>query len=184
MIRILITAAIIIFSLMFACNTPPETETPPSSVQLTTKPSDLNASPEEAYPSPSSFEEYIIVDIPTPSKNLATITGVLKQHGPDTPKPVSGLLLGLADIIPGETGEPIIASFNQGSSPKTLTDDNGRFVFVDVSPVQYALILDKISDSFLLNDPNTGGDFLFTVEANQILDLGELVYDTLPEASE
>ncbi len=185
--HILLSSTILIFLFAFvlgACdssNTPEaESSTPPMSIQLETPPS----SPDDAYPPPASLEDFTISEIPTPSADMAIITGVLLQQLENAPEPATQRLLGLGNIIPSSTGEPVVASFNPGSSPRTFTDSTGRFVFVDVPPGQYALIFDRITDSFLLNDPKTGGDFLFFAEADQTLDLGELLYDSLPDSGD
>lgn len=143
-------------------------------------PSSPTPNQKEAYPIPST-EEFIITSIPTPSADVATITGVLlRGNSTSSPKPASTVLLALAKVVDGPNGEPMVVSFSQLSAPRALTDSTGRFVFSDVPPGHYALIYDRISDAFLLNDPETGGDYLFVAEASQILDLGELIYTDLP----
>lgn len=55
-------------------------------------------------------------------------------------------------------------------------------LFVDVPSQQYALILDRISEAFLLNSPDDNSDMLLDPEAGEILDVGRLVYTSLPDA--
>lgn len=126
----------------------------------------------------ASTTPYLITVIPTPSApDKCTITGVLLVR--PGPQPVKRALLALADVI--ETnGTPIVASMDSRNAPRTLTDDNGRFVFVDVPADTYTLILDKITESFLLSHPTSGKDMLITCEAGQVIDLGELTYSELP----
>lgn len=139
-----------------------------------------------AYPGPDSSTQPagspvpLISVIPTPAApDKATVTGVL-QLNPGAPEPVAGVVLCLADIIPSTAGTPWLASFDRKTSPCTQTDGIGRFVFADVLPVQHSLVLDRFSDSYLLSDPETGGDFIFTPQPGQILDLGNLAYLSLP----
>jgi len=125
-----------------------------------------------------SMTPYLITVIPTPSApDKCTITGVLLVS--PGPQPVKRTLLALANVIEAN-GTPIVASMDSLNPPRTLTDDNGRFIFVEVTADTYTLILDKITESFLLSHPTSGEDILITCEAGQVIDLGELAYSELP----
>lgn len=119
---------------------------------------------------------YTISTIPTPSPEKCVVTGVLMQN--PGPSPVTRTVLMLGGIL-YSNGTPAFARTNQNDI-RTLTDDNGRFVFGDVPCQEYSLVLDKITEAILLTNPDTGQDLLFTPQAGQILDLGELVYSDLP----
>jgi|WetSurMetagenome_2_1015567.scaffolds.fasta_scaffold108197_1 hypothetical protein len=120
--------------------------------------------------------------VPTPSKHdRSTITGFLMTNK-ESPTPALGVFLYLATIHTDKTGKPLAASFDRQTAPRAQTDAAGRFVFVDVPSQQYALILDRISETFLLNSPSDNGDMLLTPEAGEILDVGRLVYSSLPDA--
>jgi hypothetical protein len=124
-----------------------------------------------------------ITDIPTPSgPDKMTITGVLLQDA-NTPRPVAGAILYLANLLPDSSGKLTLASFDKVSSPHTQTDAVGRFVFADVPASTYSLVLFRIADSYLLKDPTSGGDLLFDSKAGQVLDVGRLVYSSLPSDS-
>jgi hypothetical protein len=99
---------------------------------------------------------------------------------PDSAEPVPQTVLALAEVVTDAQGKPLAAKLSQETSMRSLTDTQGRFVFVNVPPGQYGLVFDKIAETFLLKDPTTGRDFLFHVEAGQVLDLGELVFEELP----
>lgn len=118
------------------------------------------------------------VIIATPSKpDHATITGILLE-GSDK-RPVQEAILYLAGVILS-TDKPALASYDRASSPRAQTDASGRFVFVDVPADRYGLVLDRINQSYLLKDPNDNSDLLFTPKPGQVLDLGKLVYSSLP----
>lgn len=119
--------------------------------------------------------------VPTPSAaDKSTITGRL-QVNPADPRPVVGAILYLAEIIPETSGTPYLAGFERTHSPRTLTDAAGQFAFVDVDPQQYSLVLDRVSEAYLLGHPSQApGDFIFEAEAGQVLDLGTLTYVSLP----
>lgn len=128
---------------------------------------------------PTTTRELITV-IPTPSEqDKATITGVLLTNR-GAPSPVAGVILYLAEIVPEAQGTPFLAGFERTTSPRTLTDLAGRFVFADVLPDQYSLVLDWVYQAFLLDHPETGSDFIFEPQPGQVLDLGNLVYETIP----
>jgi hypothetical protein len=123
-----------------------------------------------------------ITDIPTFRPDKMTITGVLLQDA-NTPRPVAGAILYLANLLPDSSGKLTLASFDKVSSPHTQTDAVGRFVFADVPASPYSLVLFRIADSYLLKDPTSGGDLLFDSKAGQVLDVGRLVYSSLPSDS-
>jgi hypothetical protein len=120
--------------------------------------------------------------IPTPSGDKAVITGVLLE-GTEELEPASNAILYLADIVSSTDGRKAAASFDRASSPNTQADAYGRFVFSDVEPGEYALVLDRVYNSFLLHDPDGAGDLLFSAEAGEILDLGSLEYLSLPAST-
>ncbi len=137
-----------------------------------------------AYPVPPSPTQYTITTLPTPKDDTGIITGYLLENKTHPSAPSGTVVIALATIVPGPDGTPMVARFNREEAPHTLTDSNGRFVFEDIPPGQYGLIVDRISDAFLLNDPETGGDFIFTVTAGEMLDLGNLVYESIPGVPE
>jgi hypothetical protein len=83
-------------------------------------------------------------------------------------------------VLPDSTGKRTLAGVDKVSSPRTITDDSGRFVFADVPAATYSLVLDRVTSSYLLNDPTNSGDLLFEPQPGQVLDVGQLVYPSLP----
>ena len=116
--------------------------------------------------------------VPTPSwPDRSTITGILLEGSDE--HPVKEAILYLAGVIQsGST--PALAGFDRASSPHTQTDASGQFVFVDVPADRYGLVLDRINQSYLLKNPKDNSDLLFTPKPGQVLDLGKLVYSSLP----
>ncbi len=136
-----------------------------------------------AYPAPPEPTTYVIETIPTPQGDMSTVTGYILKNK-TSPTPPGTVLLALGKVIIGPDGMPMVARFDRDEAPHTLTDINGRFVFTDVPPGQYTLIVDRISDAFMLKHPDTGEDFIITASAGEIVDLGEIVYNTLPGVPE
>jgi hypothetical protein len=143
---------------------------------------------ESAYPppgvaTPTTEPLPFLTVIPTPSTpDKATITGVLLVD-PGSPLPATGVILALANIVPEAKGTPWVAGFERLSSPHTQTDGAGRFVFVDIEPGKYALVLDRLNEAYLLGNPKDGADLIFEPQAGQVLDLGDLIYNSLPGLS-
>jgi hypothetical protein len=116
---------------------------------------------------------------PVPNSDRGSITGVLLRNT-SSPISVNDAILYLGSVHLDANGAPILAGLDKQTAPSTQTDKSGRFVFAEVPPGTYVLILDRIHETFLLNDPTSGKDFLIKSQAGQILDLGKLVYASLP----
>ncbi|HEX7974144.1 MAG TPA: hypothetical protein VF498_07035 [Anaerolineales bacterium] len=124
----------------------------------------------------------LIAVVPTPSDpSKATITGYLMEH-PNSPQPANWFfILYLAEVQTDKNGTPMIAGFSVRSAISTQPDSAGRFVFENVpAGKKYALVMDMVNTSFMLKDPKTGADMLWEPKAGQILDVGKLVYSSLP----
>jgi len=174
--RLVIAWALLVFFLA-ACRTP---ATPPVLPTSSGYPVPSTPGRSTAYPGPDSTPIFIPL-IPSPSaSDKATITGILQVRDQGQPKPVSGVILALAAIVPEAQGTPWLASYDRDRAYRTLTDSVGRFVFVDVPATSYGLVLDRIDQSFLLGDPKSGGDLFLKPQSGRILDLGELLYESLP----
>lgn len=116
--------------------------------------------------------------IPTPSAGAGVVTGTMLLNSV-SPEPAYPVLLVLAEVIEVD-GKPMVAGFDRATAPSTLTESDGTFIFPDVKPGKYALVVDRIMDAFLLNNPEDGGDLLFEVKPGEITDAGTLTFDSLP----
>jgi hypothetical protein len=128
----------------------------------------------------STTQDYIIEVIPTPSGGNATITGILKKVSGTGSEPVPGTTLSLGVVLQNDQGTPMMGQLTMNTKLRAPTDKNGRFVFSEVPAGKYVLVFDQIISVFMLNDPKTGGDLIITANSDQIVDLGELVYEKLP----
>ena len=139
------------------------------------------AETEPGYPAPEiTRASAVMEEVPTPSSaDTATVTGVLLVEGEEEVHPVPEVLLYLGKTITLSDGRPGMSSLNKSTAPSTQTNLIGQFIFEDVMPGQYTLVLDQVTSAFLLGAPE-GGDLIIEVQAGKVIDLGELQYNALP----
>lgn len=127
------------------------------------------------------------IDPPVQNDNLlsaaqlkqAVVTGVLLKNQ-NSPSPVGKAILCLGVVYLSEGGLPLAAGFDRQRAPCTQSDEQGRFVFSGVPDGTYGLILDRAMDAILLNDPATGTDMLVKIHNGGSVDLGKLIYRSIP----
>lgn len=117
---------------------------------------------------------------PTLAPNMGRVVGVLQVRSGETTIPVKNAILYLAKTLTDTAGNESVAAMDPVNSPNTATDDNGRFMFPNVSPGNYGVVLFNVTSSYMLNNPDTGDSMLVTVTVNSETDLGTLVYSSLP----
>jgi hypothetical protein len=105
------------------------------------------------------------------------ITGRFVDYQSREPGPEIVVYLGELSPVDLEGEETHIVSMNPDASPSTGTDEDGHFVFEDVEPGTYAMVMWTPGNSWVVSDPETKLDILVTVEADQITDLGEIETD-------
>jgi len=120
----------------------------------------------------------------TLSPGMSRVTGELQVGTSEESQPAKNALLYLAETVKDSTGSDSFAALDRINSPRTVADDQGRFVFSNVPPGNYGLILDVITNSYLLMKPGTEVALLIEVSAEQQVDLGTLLYDSLPLPSQ
>lgn len=184
----------LIFALaLAACQTESPTASTGPSINLTviapTLPSGYPAPGENiaAYPPPAQAQPTQPnkpLDQATQDPNRGSVVGVLQLLEGGSGRPVGGQTLYLARVIVGSDGQERAASFSQQTAPRAVTDDEGTFRFVNVPSGRYGLVMDIVIESYLLNDPTSGASLLMTVEDGQEVDLGELIFTSLPLPSE
>lgn len=122
----------------------------------------------------SSLVEPVI--IPTSQPGLATVRGVLPKAYLETIAPNYATIY-LGEWI--ETSDPKypIVGLEKTTSPSALLDSNtGEFLFYDVSPGEYGVLVERpLSVPVLLNDPETGHTLYLKLEPGDIVDLGVVV---------
>lgn len=109
--------------------------------------------------------------VPTPSNGKAVVFGEVKINGDTGGLNISNLFL--STITSGNASEDLSSvTFSEGSNPiATLDIGSGQFVFVDINPGQYALMIWTSMRAYPIGD-NLGKTILFTVNPGETKDLG------------
>jgi len=129
-----------------------------------------------AYPAPQTP----IITNPSPTFTANPSMGSLRGRLLRNNVPVPEVVLDLAEVMKDSTGNDIIAGLDRTTSPSTTTDSQGTFVFINVETGRYALILDIVTNQFLLNYPGSENPIIVQLEAGKEVDLGDLTFDDLP----
>lgn len=116
---------------------------------------------------------------PTPaSSDVGTVTGkILKIQTDGGTKPFTGLPVYLGSVLKSEQGKEGLVELDKAKAPHATVDAQGNFVFTDVKPGRYGLMMDTPRGAILLNDPSSGGNFIIEADGGKVKDLGELKYD-------
>lgn len=117
---------------------------------------------------------------PTLTPGMGRISGVLQVRSGESAQAVKGALLYLGETVKDSTGTESLAAYDRASSPRAITDGNGRFAFSNIKPGRYGLFLDTVVQAYLLQNPDSGATLLFEVSAGTEVDAGTLLYDSLP----
>jgi hypothetical protein len=127
-----------------------------------------NGSP-EVVSTPVYYVTQLVV--PTPSSGKAVITGQLLVGG-EGGQPYMTTLYLASTLPPSTPGYPPLVAYSEESDPIAIQEvGTGRFLFVDVPPGQYALIVwTPIGGNPLVD--SSGGTLLFTVNPDEVKDLG------------
>ena len=117
--------------------------------------------------------------IPTPaSDQVGTVVGHLINTKPQgAPAPLSSAPVYLGIILKSQQGAEGLVQLSKASAPKAIVDEQGRFVFTNVSPGRYGLMLDTPQGAILLNKPVTGESMIAEVVGGKVFDFGELHYE-------
>jgi hypothetical protein len=147
-------------------------------------PSGAYPAPGSAYPGaapaadlgPTVSAEPVVVPQPS-SDQVGVVTGTLLRTADGGNAPLSeGYVIFLGNLLPNDQGVDGLVELDKITAPKAPVNALGQFVFEDVAPGRYGLMLELRSGTVLLNNPQDGGDLIVEVTGGQITDLGELGY--------
>ena len=117
---------------------------------------------------------------PNPKINKAAFAGrVVDGSG----MPISNMQLRLAEVYRSEEDSSNGAYIlDTAFSPGAISDDNGYFVFSDIEPMEYVLVLGNPERVYEIILDDSGKAKVWETEENQVLDIGELMTDFNPDA--
>lgn len=109
---------------------------------------------------------------PTPLPGRAVVTGKLKNL--KSVGVVASIRLFLAKIYYSADGTSAAFGLDIRTSPRAVSDFDGSFVFVDVEPGEYLLMVgDPTLAGTVKYSDSTGKDVILKVSAGQTLNIGE-----------
>ncbi len=109
--------------------------------------------------------------LPAPAAGMATVGGIIIDRATNQAPKEAGLYLGT--IVIADTGLRVVR-LNQEEDLVTVPTQNGQFIFEDVPPGEYGLILFHPDISFVVDNPEDGFSLIFNVEPDQVMNLGEI----------
>jgi hypothetical protein len=110
------------------------------------------------------------IEIPNPKDDNGVVIGYMMVQGEN--KPYAGILYLGGMVYADNPDAPPMVGFSVETSPKADMDQVGRFVFKDVKPGDYGLVLWNPVSFFLLNEPNTEKSIKVVVKKGEVIDLG------------
>lgn len=118
---------------------------------------------------------------PKISATAGAVTGRIFVNDAQGFRPVTKVIVALAEIIKDENGKEIATGYDAANSPRNDIRDDGVFVIDNVPPGRYGIILDSVMTQVMIKEPeNLDNSLLITVEADKVTDLSNLVYASLP----
>lgn len=129
---------------------------------------------ELTFESPVCVSPLATPTLPSPSPSKGIIIGRFVDYNSREPAAEMIVYLGTLSPLKGGDTDSYIVVMLPSSSPKTATDRNGYFAFLDVEPGTYAMVMWTPGSSWVVTDPQTDLSILVTVKAGAITDLGEL----------
>lgn len=130
---------------------------------------------QEGYPAPEttspSVELPASLEIPEPEADSGIVTGQLLTPGPGG-SPYIGSLYLASTIASDQEGFPPIVAFSDQVDPLAVQDQSGRFLFTDIAPGNYSLVIWNPVASTVIEEPGTNDYMVFEVKAGEVTDLG------------
>ena len=131
-----------------------------------------------AYPGPVSEEKDPkslypqSVDIPKPKADLGVITGKVIESGTKEVYLAPTLILGELTFADNPDAPPLVG-FSEKTDPIGIQDQSGKFVFEDIKPGKYSIVVWTPMSQTLISDAD-GNTLFVTVEAGKVTDLGNV----------
>lgn len=131
-----------------------------------------------AYPAPVSEEKDPkslypqSVNVPEPKPDLGVITGKVIERGTKEVYLAPTLILGELTFADNPDAPPLVG-FSEKTDPKGIQDQSGKFIFQDIKPGKYSIVVWTPMSQTLVSDAD-GNTLFVTVEAGKVTDLGNV----------
>jgi len=112
-----------------------------------------------------------------PSEGLASVTGQVIHK--ETQEPFVDTIVRLAEVVRTEEGEDVFV-LDQAFSPGAKTDETGIFVFEDVDPMEYVIVVGDVTGIYEIIPDDDGKPKVFTATPDEILEVGSLMVKLEP----
>ena len=132
------------------------------------------------YPEPNSDQSGELYATPGPIPQASSSSGVVVGTIQVNNEPIPNLTIYLAEVLIDGEDQERVASYDRVNSPRAFTDEEGQFVFADINPGKYGLVLDTVLSSYLLHLPQEEIPLVISVEAGEQTSVELLNYDFLP----
>ena len=109
--------------------------------------------------------------VATPTAGKANVSGRIVSIV-NTGKPYIDATVRLAEVYRNELGEGAYA-LDAALNPQTVTDDQGNFVFTDIDPRAYVLIIGDPMTRYVIVADETGKAIVYSCLVDQVTNLGE-----------
>ena len=115
-----------------------------------------------------------ILAIPTPTDTTAVIHGIIISK--ETKNPPEAIFYLAANSTANTTDAPAVLAFSNQNSPRAEVTETGEFVFRNVEPGQYAMMLWFPSKEPYFVPATDGQDYLWVnAKPGDTLELGEVI---------
>jgi ABC-type Fe3+-hydroxamate transport system substrate-binding protein len=128
--------------------------------------------PSSGYPAPSNggrlnLTSTRVAEVVAPQPDRATVTGIVISQR--TNKPMVEVPVQLAGVFyEGDRGAFVL---DTAQSPTTTTDGQGRFVFVDIDPQDYVVVIGNVEvNDYVIIPDESGRAKIFTAVSGEVLD--------------
>ena len=111
--------------------------------------------------------------VPTPEAGQATMVGRVLARS--TQKPIASVVVRLAQVY--REGDDGAFALDDAFSPGGVTDPDGRFRIHNIEATEYVVVVGDVRTQYEIIPDSSGKPRVWDLQADQILDTGDIVVD-------